>query len=62
MRKLSKDGSSPVHLRLPPEELAQIDRTAELRQATRSEIIREAIQRGREQLALEQLADEVDRT
>ena len=55
MRKLSKDGSAPVHLRLAPEELAQVDRIAELRQVTRSQFIREAIQRGREQLATEQL-------
>jgi len=54
-KKLSEQGSAPVHLRLPPAELDSIDRAAELRQVTRSQVIRLAIQRGREQLALEQL-------
>jgi len=58
MRKLSADGSAPVHLRLTPEELAQIDRTAELRQETRSQVIRRTLRKGRELIALEQLVEE----
>jgi len=56
-KRLSPTGSEAVHLRMAPAELAGIDRAAKLRQVTRSEIIRAAIQRGREQLALEQLIE-----
>jgi len=62
VKKLSPEGSELVGLRMPPAEVAQIDRAAELRQETRSKFIRAAIRRGREELVIETLIAEVDKT
>ena len=48
--------SKPVHLRLSPELLASVDRSAERLDLNRSEFIRLAIEKGRLELATEELA------
>jgi len=55
--KLSPQGSSPIHLRVDPAQLAMIDRTAEREGANRSAVIRELIDEGYRARAIEHLAN-----
>lgn len=55
MRKLSEHGSEVIHLRVPPEQLARIDRAAEREGLNRSDLIRELLSAGYEARVVERL-------
>ena len=55
IQKLSERGSEAVHLRMPPEQLATIDRAAERELTSRSELMRELLHLGLKARAMERL-------
>lgn len=63
-KKLSPKGSEAVHLRMPPEQLAMIDRAAESDGLNRSAEIRELLDEGYQARIIDRLiaSVEVERT